>query len=332
MDTYGRRSVAGRNGARNEELDRLASALGWFSVGLGAAELFTPGIVSRAIGVRNRIGARALLRTYGARELAAGLGILTQRQPAAWLWARVAGDMLDIATLGLALSSERTSKPRLIAATAAVAGVTALDLYCGREMAREPGWGGTTREGRVHVSRTITINRPPGEVYRYWRNFENAPSFMQRVESVVTLSPERSHWKIRMPGGKTIGWDAEIVEDPPDSLIAWRSAPEAWIRHSGFVRFEPAPGGRGTIVRADMEYSIPGAGVTAIIAKLFDAEPGQHLDRALRSLKQILETGEVLHSDSSIYRGMHAAQPAADQDRVQRAREWSERAPSLSAT
>src|SRR3954454_20867272 len=97
---------------QEETAERLANGLGWFSIGLGAAELFAPGSVARLIGVDDDEGNRALLRFYGLREIAAGVGILTQPRPTGWLWGRVGGDLLDLATLGTAMASRGTEKNR----------------------------------------------------------------------------------------------------------------------------------------------------------------------------------------------------------------------------
>jgi hypothetical protein len=105
----------------------LATFLGLFSVGLGLAELAAPNALGDAIGVRRP----GLLRAYGARELAAGAGILANRRPAAWLWGRVAGDVMDLATLGAAYCEARVAdRPKVALAAAAVAGVTVLDVIC----------------------------------------------------------------------------------------------------------------------------------------------------------------------------------------------------------
>lgn len=107
----------------------MARFLGWFSVGLGAVELIAPGRLTRFLGTRNRTG---LVRSaYGLREMAAGVGLLTQRNPAPWIWARVAGDVVDLATLGVALRGVNTNHRNVTVALASVAGVTALDVWTG---------------------------------------------------------------------------------------------------------------------------------------------------------------------------------------------------------
>ncbi|MGI9075193.1 MAG: SRPBCC family protein [Bryobacteraceae bacterium] len=137
---------------------------------------------------------------------------------------------------------------------------------------------------------------------------------MKHLESVQVTGENRSHWKATGPGGKTVEWDAEIVDDQPNARIVWRSLEGSDIDNSGSVQFERAPGGRGTLVRVELQYSPPGGVISATLAKLFGEEPGQQVDDDLRAFKQVLETGEVAKSDASIHRGMHAAQPPSREE------------------
>jgi uncharacterized membrane protein len=88
--------------------------------------------------------------------------------------------------------------------------------------------------------------------------------------------------------------------------------PDASIPNSGSVRFKDAPGDRGTEIHVELRYDPPGGKVGALIAKLFGEEPQQQVKGDLRRFKQVMETGEIVHSDSSIHSGMHPAQPAED--------------------
>src|SRR5581483_10435040 len=110
--------------------NRIANGLGWFSIGLGLAEIAAPRSVARLIGVPEEGRTSTVLRLYGIREVAAGVGILLQDNPAPWLWARVGGDLLDLSSLGKAIASDDTERDRAGAAAAAVEGITALDVYC----------------------------------------------------------------------------------------------------------------------------------------------------------------------------------------------------------
>lgn len=145
----------------------------------------------------------------------------------------------------------------------------------------------------ITVRRAITINKPVEEVYAFWRDFENLPRFMQHLESVVRDDDRRSHWVARAPAGRRVEWDAEIVEERPNELIAWRSLAGADVRNAGTVAFERGPGGRGTTIRVSLAYAPPGGKLAAVIAKLFGEEPGQQVDDDLRRLKQLMEAGEV---------------------------------------
>jgi uncharacterized membrane protein len=300
--------------SQNDNVERLANALGWFSIGLGIAELAAPRALAQLIGVKDEDKTRNVLRGYGMREIAAGIGILSRPQPAGWLWGRVAGDLLDLSSLGSALGSSRSNRVRVGAATAAVIGVTALDVRCALQLQRGSTNGGSAKTGDVRVTKTIIVNRSPEEVYRFWRDLANLPTFMKHLESVQVTGDNRSHWKATGPGGKTVEWDAEIVEDQPNTRIAWRSLEGSDIDNSGSVQFERAPGGRGTLVRVELRYTPPGGVVSATLAKLFGEEPGQQVDDDLRAFKQVLETGEVVKSDASIHRGMHVAQPPSREE------------------
>jgi hypothetical protein len=117
-------------GVDNSSPQPLATFLGLFSMGLGLAESLAPGTMANVTGVR----APGLLRAYGLREMLSGVGILTNDRPAFWLWSRVAGDAMDLATLGAAYAKARGGdRTRVVASAAAVLGVAALDLVCALE-------------------------------------------------------------------------------------------------------------------------------------------------------------------------------------------------------
>ena len=300
--------------------ERLANALGWFSIGLGLAEVVAPGSVARLAGVRDDDRNRWTLRAMGVREVVSGVGILAQPRPAGWVWGRVGGDMLDLAYLGTALSSNRARRGRVTAAMAAVVGVTALDVLCAQRLSADSRarsrnsraglLGRSAEEHGVHVRKAITIGRPADQLYKFWRDFENLPRFMRHLESVQVTDERRSHWKAKAPLGRTVEWDAEVTEERPNERLAWRSLEGADVPNYGSVTFEPAPGGRGTTVKVDLRYEPPGGVIGATLAKLFGEEPGQQVQEDLRAFKQLMETGEVVQSEASV-KGGGAAQPPA---------------------
>jgi len=297
-----------RNGNREGDKDeRLARALGWFSIGLGLAEIAAPGKLAGLIGVGNRPG---LFRLMGLREISSGVTILTQSWPAEGVWSRVAGDVLDLALLSTQLDRENPQRERTLAAAVAVLGVTALDLYTSRRLSeKSTGSGsGMARRG-LRVKEATTVNRPVSEVYEFWHDFQNLPRFMTHLESVRVLGSRRSHWVALGPAGMKVEWDAEVTEDRPDELISWRSLPGGDVETSGWVRFSAAPGGRGTEIVVEMSYDPPGGVIGATIAKLLGEAPDQIVVRDLKAFKNVMELGEVVHSDASIHRRPHPAQP-----------------------
>ncbi|HVG39135.1 MAG TPA: SRPBCC family protein [Pyrinomonadaceae bacterium] len=149
------------------------------------------------------------------------------------------------------------------------------------------------KDRAIRVSQSVTINRSPEELYQFWHNFENLPHFMNHLEAVQTTGDKRSHWVAKAPAGTTVEWDAEIINDKPNELIAWRSLAGADVDNSGSVRFERGPEGRGTQVRVEIQYSPPGGVIGATIAKLFGEEPNQQVQEDLRRFKQVMEAGEI---------------------------------------
>jgi uncharacterized membrane protein len=143
----------------------------------------------------------------------------------------------------------------------------------------------------IRVEQAVTINRPREEIYRFWRNFENLPRFMDHLESVRVLDEQRSHWVAKGPAGTRIEWDAEIHNEIPSELIAWRSLPGAEVDHAGSVHFEPV-GDAGTEVRVILRYDPPGGKAGAAVARLFGEEPSQQVAEDLRRFKQVMEAAE----------------------------------------
>src|SRR5947209_13468298 len=103
------------------------------------------------------------------------------------------------------------------------------------------------------------------------------------------MDNQRSHWRAKAAAGGSVEWDAEITDERVNEMIAWRSVEGSDIENSGFVRFERAPGGRGTLIRVELYYSPPGGIVGRMFAKLFGEEPEQQIADDLRALKQIME-------------------------------------------
>lgn len=293
----------GRTDVGGDIDERLANGLGWFSIGLGLAQVFAPGGVARLIGVNDDTKNRSLMRAIGMREIATGVGILSRPRPAGWVRARVGGDLMDLTLLGAAMRDDDTAKGKVAMATAAVLGVTALDVIASGRLVEKANKmpAARARQGaKMHVAKAITIRTAPDQLYSFWRNFENLPRFMFHLEAVRVINDRRSHWVAKAPAGSSVEWDAEIVEDRPNERIAWRSLPDADVKNSGSVEFRPAPGSRGTEVHVEVHYDPPAGKLGAMVAKLMGEEPARQIGDDLRRLKQVIETGEVVISDATV--------------------------------
>jgi uncharacterized membrane protein len=145
----------------------------------------------------------------------------------------------------------------------------------------------------IKVEKSVTIDRPAAELYRFWRNFENLPRFMNHLESVRKVDDRRSHWVAKAPAGASVEWDAEVYNEKENELIAWRSLENADVNHAGSVQFREAPNGRGTEVRVVINYEPPAGKLGASIAKLFGEEPEKQLEDDLPRFKQLMEAGEI---------------------------------------
>jgi uncharacterized membrane protein len=277
------------------------------SLGLGLAQLAAPDTVRRISGVDDSPTSRALLPLIGARELVHAAGLLTSRRKGVWAWTRVVGDAMDLTSLGMAIAhrGERRRRRRLVGVTGAVVGITVLDLLTAVQATRAhrrssvPVVRGARKGGSMELTATTTIRKPALEVYAFWRDLENLPTFMAHLEQVRATGDRTSHWSAGAPFGTNVEWDAEIVDETPGEKIAWRSIGNADVPNAGTVRFVPAPDGVSTEVHVVLVYDIPGGTVGKAVAKYFGEEPHQQLDDDLRRLKQVLETGEVVRSDGA---------------------------------
>lgn len=291
----------------SDSRDLLATGLGWFSIGLGLAEILVPNELARFIGVKKR---PAIFAALGMRELLSGIGILAQRRPTGWLWSRVAGDVMDLSLLGVAFTERGSDKERIEGAAAAVAGVMVADVISAIQHSRETG--------PIRVEKVVAIERSAEELYSFWRQFDNLPRFMRHLETVRVVGQTRSHWIAKGPAGSRVEWDAELVDDRPNELIAWRSLPGADIDNAGSVRFERAPGGRGTFVRVRMEYNPPGGFFGATVAKLLGEDPDTQVQRDLYRFKQVMETGQVTTTEGQSAGRPTSTSPMYDTDNTRR--------------
>ena len=145
----------------------------------------------------------------------------------------------------------------------------------------------------VRVRKSFTVNRPPEECFQFWRRLENLPRFMTHLKSVQEFDARRSHWEAKSPTGGTVGWDAEILNERPNELIAWKSVGDSDVENAGSVRFRPAPGDRGTEITVELSYEPPAGRLGSAIAWLLGENPEFQVREDLRHFKQVLEAGEI---------------------------------------
>jgi uncharacterized membrane protein len=178
----------------------------------------------------------------------------------------------------------------------AASGRCAVNRALGRNSSRPDPMTPVTsvqRGAGIKIEHSVAVHRSRDELYRFWRNFENLPRFMDHLESVTIIDESRSHWVVKGPAGTRIEWDAEIHNELPNELIAWRTLAGAEVNHAGSVHFEQSPG-PDTTVRVVLRYEPPAGKPGALIARLFGEEPSQQIEDDLRRLKQVMEADETI--------------------------------------
>lgn len=172
----------------------------------------------------------------------------------------------------------------------------------------------------LRVEKAVTINRPPDDLYRFWRDLENLPHFLSHIDSIERIDDRRSHWRVKAPAGMRLEWDAEIINDVENERIGWRSLEGAQVESAGSVSFHPKRW-RGTEVRVVLQYNPPGGRVGAAIAKLLGEMPERQIEEDLRRFKQLMETGEIATIQGQP-RAAHEREAAAMQGTRRYERVW----------
>lgn len=145
----------------------------------------------------------------------------------------------------------------------------------------------------IKVVRAITIRKPAGELYSFWRDVTNLPKVIKHPVTITATSRDESHWSVSAPGKRQVEWDAVVINDEPDRLIAWRSRDGAEVDNAGTVRFEEAPGDEGTEVTVALQYDPPAGKLGAIVAKFTRDSASSQVYDALRRFKALMEAGEI---------------------------------------
>ena len=154
---------------------------------------------------------------------------------------------------------------------------------------------GANRQSSQSQSSTRTsllINCTRQQAYRFWRDFENLPRFMNRLETVTVLDDRRSRWVAFGPLNRRIKWDTEITGERENEYISWQSLPGSDIQVDGRVEFREAPANRGTLIVAYLEFR-PSLGTAGTLANFLNEGANFAIRQDLRRLEALIETGEI---------------------------------------
>jgi uncharacterized membrane protein len=162
----------------------------------------------------------------------------------------------------------------------------------------------------VRARAAVTIRQPREKVFEFLKQFENLPRVTRHLKSVDNLGVGRSRWAADGPAGSRVEWDAEIINEIPNELIAWKSLPGSSVSQAGSIRFKDAPGQRGTEIRVELQYNPPAGVIGAYVAQMFGREPEQEIASDLQRLKQYLECGEIASTENQSRGGAELAKKA----------------------
>ena len=142
----------------------------------------------------------------------------------------------------------------------------------------------------IKMEESITIDRSPQDLYRFWRQVENLPKVMSHVRSVEAINERLSHWIVdTVPGAPSVEWDAEIINEVEPERIGWRTLHGSVVDHAGSVEFQPLGDGGRTRVTVTLQYEPPAGQVGATIANWIGQDPHKKIAEDLAQFKQAME-------------------------------------------
>jgi uncharacterized membrane protein len=178
---------------------------------------------------------------------------------------------------------------RAVTGRCAMYGSLGLNTYEGRDTSAL-GRHKVRTDRAIKIEDSITIGRPAADLYRFWRRLDNLPKVMSHVRSVETINERLSHWVVdTLPGGPSVEWDAEIINEVESERIGWRTLHGATVDHAGSVEFEPIGDGSSTRVTVTLQYDPPAGPIGAAVASLFGQDPNRKVAEDLARFKQAME-------------------------------------------
>ena len=151
----------------------------------------------------------------------------------------------------------------------------------------------TETESETSITRSVTVGKPPDELYDAWRDPKQFIQIMGHVADVTSRNDDRFYWSVEGPMGRDVSWETHVVEEEPGEFVRWETPEDAMLPNEGEVRFESAPGDRGTIVTLSITIDPPGGALGNAALKRLGIVPGMLAGEALRRFKSLVETGEI---------------------------------------
>lgn len=142
----------------------------------------------------------------------------------------------------------------------------------------------------VKVERSVLVDRPAAELYALWKDPSNLPRFMDWLEEVHPIDGRHARWRAKGPAGTSIEWIAEVFNEVPNALIAWKSVANPDIKNAGSVHFRPAGDAGATEVRLVFEWVPPGGRAGMAVARLLGSDPANRIADGLQNFKEFAES------------------------------------------
>ncbi len=163
---------------------------------------------------------------------------------------------------------------------------------------------------KVEVVKSVSIRKPATELYKFWRDFENLPQFMDHLEAVKVIDDKHSEWTAKAPLGMQVHWNATITNDVENRRITWQSDESADVPNRGMVEFKEE-GNHGTVVKVSLKYEPPAGKIGELAAYFLTEEPDTQVEEDLRNFKRLMETGEIITIEGQTSGRAESAKKAA---------------------
>lgn len=154
----------------------------------------------------------------------------------------------------------------------------------------------------VMIKESVDVEKPAEQLYRFWRQFDNLPTFMRNIQSVDVEDESNSRWTVRGPAGTTVSWHAEVIADRKNELIGWRAVPGSPVDHAGSVRFKASKKGGPTTVAVTLQYNPVAGKAGAKLAQALGSDPAVQVREDLQRFKQFAESVDLNIFDNLLHR------------------------------